>query len=493
MSATDDPASAEPTSDNEKLIAALQICFHDLVQKQEEQFKAQQEHSEKLHKALEALKPPVPDKKTAFWNAYMKLANEHDKEFKEKYGTDLDTALIFAGLFSAVSSAFIIQIQSQVMAPPEPLRIIVVAQSLLYISLFTTLLAALLAVLGKQWIMHYEAAGSRGSIEERGLERQRKLDGMRRWKFDAVLQMFPLLLQLALLLFSTALSLYLWTVHHTIAIIVQALTLLGCVSYIFLLLSAILSPDSPFQTPLAPILLHIFSPTLRIVQTSITKLGNLRKALWARFMKTKTVLPSVALHAMTPGPLASSTLDPDQYFPPSSPEVPAVLWVLETSTDPVMISITSELAAELQWPLELDPTVPMALLSRSYSSCLEFSSNGKEISGKIRKGMTHLASSYARAYCAFGVIARASSIQRNEPGIFGSFDGEYVEPETSDAADWFPISTLEFNRHCMLFLHSSHITPPTHSKAFKYFLHNFCEWTKQRASINRASPITSVA
>jgi hypothetical protein len=80
---------------------------------------------------------------------------------------------------------------------------------MLYISLFTTLLAAFLAVLGKQWIMYYQAAGSRGTIEERGLDRQRKLDGIRRWRFDLLLQIFPMLLQLALLLFSSVLSFYL--------------------------------------------------------------------------------------------------------------------------------------------------------------------------------------------------------------------------------------------------------------------------------------------
>ncbi|KAJ7144216.1 hypothetical protein C8R44DRAFT_973842 [Mycena epipterygia] len=159
-------------SDTDRLIAALQLGFQDLVKKQEEHSKSQKEQAERLHKAVEALKTqaPVTDKKTAFWNSYMKLADEHDKEFKEKYSTDLDTALIFAGLFSAVSSAFIIQIQQQL--SPHSATIIVIVQSLLYTSLFTTLLAALLAILGKQWIMYFQAAGSRGTIEERGLERQ---------------------------------------------------------------------------------------------------------------------------------------------------------------------------------------------------------------------------------------------------------------------------------------------------------------------------------
>jgi hypothetical protein len=48
---------------------------------------------------VEALKPQATtsDKKTAFWASYMKLADEHDKEFQQKYSTDLDTALIFVG------------------------------------------------------------------------------------------------------------------------------------------------------------------------------------------------------------------------------------------------------------------------------------------------------------------------------------------------------------------------------------------------------------
>ncbi|KAJ6602863.1 hypothetical protein DFH09DRAFT_1470940 [Mycena vulgaris] len=238
MSVGEDQCNSEPTSDNDKLITVVEMGFRELTRKQEEQTKSQQEQSEKLRKAVEALKmqAPTPDKKTAFWNLYMKLADEHDKEFQRKYSTDLDTALIFAGLFSAVSSAFIIQIQPQLIPDARPSKIVVVVQSLLYVSLSTTPLAALLAVLVKQWIMHYEAAGSRGTIEQRGLERQRKLDGLHKWKFDTVLQMFPLLLQFALLLFATTLSVYLGTVHHTIAIIVQILTSFGFIAYISLLM-----------------------------------------------------------------------------------------------------------------------------------------------------------------------------------------------------------------------------------------------------------------
>ncbi|KAJ7245467.1 hypothetical protein C8J57DRAFT_1725197 [Mycena rebaudengoi] len=253
---------AHPMSNEASLGNTIRECFVNLTKGNEAQTK----------RVLEALKPntpPTTDKETIFWNAYKTLSEEYDREFHKKYGTDLDTSLIFAGLFSAVSSAFIIQIQPELQQDPNEvtqhlLRIlihnanqslfsgidlaepnsgattnIVLVQSLLYASLFSTLLAALLAVLGKQWLMHYDEAGSKGTLKQRGLERQRKYDGLQKWKFTLVMEMFPLLLQLALLLFSAALSVYLSTISRLIAIIVIALTSLGALAYISLLISAV--------------------------------------------------------------------------------------------------------------------------------------------------------------------------------------------------------------------------------------------------------------
>ncbi|KAJ7935300.1 hypothetical protein B0H13DRAFT_523507 [Mycena leptocephala] len=356
----------DEVSDNERLITALRLCFSDLNKRQEEQ-------TDRIQRAVEALKQeaPVTDKQTAFWNSYMKLADEHDEEFHRKYSSDLDTALIFAGLFSAVSSAFIIQIEPQLIpVAPEssPPVIIVAVQSMLYISLFVTLLAALLAVLGKQWIMYYEAAGSRGTIEQRGLERQRKLDGLRRWKFDAVLRTFPLLLQLALLLFSSAFSVYLFTINRPVAIIIVALTSLGFASYIFLLVSVMVSPDSPFQTPITLFLARVIALILETLKPWGIKLREFTGRVWSRSRLPAAdaeTLPSFSSKAAiwpkwnlswAESMLFAPAFDRrrSNYFPPQSPEVPAVLWVLETSTDPAIITAAAEIAADLQWPLDLD-------------------------------------------------------------------------------------------------------------------------------------------
>ncbi|KAJ6470190.1 hypothetical protein C8R47DRAFT_1325262 [Mycena vitilis] len=346
-------ADKETISPNDRLIKTLERCFSELMDKQEEQ-------SDKFRQALEALKPkpPATDKKTAFWTAYKTLADEHDKELQQKYSTDLDTALIFAGFFSAVDSAFIIQIQPDIQ-PHGTALVILVAQNLLYVSLGSTLLAALLAVLGKQWLMFYMAAGERGTIEARGLERQRKFDGLRKWDFDTVMQLFPLLLQIGLFLFLAALSTYLWNVHLSLALVVLSFTASGFFLYTALLISAVASPDSPFQTPLAPLVARLLPRTLG--KKSKIFVARVTAYFWALIQRAYTgsrplfgacnVLPFFANHdaeeMATHRTLASLFEGP---FPTPSPEVPAVSWVLETSTDPHTVAAAAEMVINLQWP-----------------------------------------------------------------------------------------------------------------------------------------------
>ncbi|KAJ7150800.1 hypothetical protein C8R46DRAFT_1358284 [Mycena filopes] len=236
------PVEAPPVAvDIDRLISSFKSFFDELGVRV----------SKDLNGPLKA-EVPVVDNTTNFWNAYKTVADEYDKEFQQKYSTDLDTTLIFAGLFSAVSSAFIIQIQPELQPDPSDmtqalLRVLIhnvngsvfSGPDILLPHLSCTLLAALLAVLGKQWLMYYGAAGEKGSIEQRCLERQRKSEGMRRWAFNPIMQAFPLLLQFSLLLFAAALSVYLWTIHHSVAKIVLSLSAVGFGLYVFLGISSV--------------------------------------------------------------------------------------------------------------------------------------------------------------------------------------------------------------------------------------------------------------
>jgi hypothetical protein len=348
--------------------------------------------------------------------------------------------LLQAGLFSAVSSAFIIQIQS------SPFTVNTVAVlSLLYISLFTTLLAALLAVLGKQWIMYYQAAGSRGTIEERGLERQRKLDGLRKWKFDSVLQMFPMLLQLALLLFSLAISVYLWSIHRLIAAIVIALTVFGFASYIFLLASTIVSPDSPFQTPLASFLSQMGSGIWRILKPRLTKVYKHAKNVGlslSQFVKSRSyILPSFKSQTSSNPELSLWELAPNAYFSKPSVEVSAVVWILETSTDPMVVTAAAELAVDLQWPLDRDLTSARRCLQEIFDSCFDFKSMDNKFVAKLRGNMAHRAINCGRAFCSLSNIVRASG-QNVGPDLYWYNFALVEHDEHIDLQCWTQLSTV---------------------------------------------------
>ena len=127
---------------------------------------------------------------------------------------------------------------------------IVHTQSILYSSLSASLLAALIAMLGKQWLNRY-ASVKRGSIVDRGRDRKRKMDGMVTWRFGLVMECLPLILQAALFLLGYALSNYLFFINRVVASVVIGFTTFGLLFYSLVVSAATLSYNCPFQTPLS--------------------------------------------------------------------------------------------------------------------------------------------------------------------------------------------------------------------------------------------------
>ena len=106
-------------------------------------------------------------------------------------------------------------------------------------------------MLGKQWLNRYRSIGMRGSVIDRGQDRQRKLDGVDRWYFDVVMESMPLMLQAALLLLDCALSLYLWGIDTTIASVVVGITSFGSIFYLYIVVSGVANKSCPYQTPVS--------------------------------------------------------------------------------------------------------------------------------------------------------------------------------------------------------------------------------------------------
>ena len=105
--------------------------------------------------------------------------------------------------FSSVST----DPSSPAKTPPRPVwggppAEIVTTLDLLRASLLMSLLAAFVAMLGKQWLTRYLRHGG-GSMVERCGDRQRKFDGLETWPFHIFIKSLPVMLQIALLLFSS--------------------------------------------------------------------------------------------------------------------------------------------------------------------------------------------------------------------------------------------------------------------------------------------------
>ncbi|KAG1795008.1 hypothetical protein EV424DRAFT_1334980, partial [Suillus variegatus] len=124
------------------------------------------------------------DEQSHFWRVYKRVAEEHDNEFLDRYTSDMNILLIFSGLFSAVSTSFIVAMESNLSPDPSdttnallkqlvqiglgnlteagsapvdpasgwsPTAPTLWIQTIAYGSLSMSLLAAFGAVLGMQW------------------------------------------------------------------------------------------------------------------------------------------------------------------------------------------------------------------------------------------------------------------------------------------------------------------------------------------------------
>ncbi|OJA18514.1 hypothetical protein AZE42_12141 [Rhizopogon vesiculosus] len=338
------------------------------------------------------------DHQSRFWAVYQKVAAEHDDEFFERHDNDMDIILTFSGLFSAVNTAFITNmgpsnanttnaLLTQIIVlmakesngtsigdiyplpvPPAYPSGQVWFQTLAYASLSFSLLAAFGAVLGKQWLRFYklERCG-RGSLVERGKNRQQKLEGLEAWHFDAVLQMFPVLLQISLLLFGISLSSCVWTQQQTITAIVIATTVFGCLFYAFTLFASLLSPLCPFQTPASFKFLRMAGTFIGAGCMFIENVADLRHSTR---MGLRSFLQSFKASIKT------STSRFIQYLlnskPSSDPATePAVKWVLATSTDPDDIAAAAALIPTITWSPDSNNMSYYQRLRDTFVGCFE--------------------------------------------------------------------------------------------------------------------------
>ena len=250
--------------------------------------------------------------------------------------------------------------------PPE----IVTIQSTLYASLATSLLAASLAMFGKQWVNLY-VRNHGGSAADKSRERRRRLDGLDTWHFQLVIESLPPMLQLALLLLGCALSLYLWTISRAVAWVLIGFTTCGVAAYVFFTLAATFYYNCPYQTPHSILtraftryLAHSSSTFTRLVRSLMTPLADIyslcTKNLCLILKQLRAGVRSALLGSgcilgvqeeIEHIPLATVEL-PDRFFQDvpidwmvRKTDARCISWVLHSTTDTDIIFSTVRFAA----------------------------------------------------------------------------------------------------------------------------------------------------
>ncbi|KAJ7119761.1 hypothetical protein C8R44DRAFT_982405 [Mycena epipterygia] len=236
------------------------------------------------------------------WAVYVKEAEKYDKSLVESWKSDMEGMLIFAGLFSASLTAFIIesyktlvpdsgdstaqllsQISQQLAAaangntfhPPPSVQFTPPAWSLIcnalwFISLALSLTCALIATLLEQWARNFlHKTEMRSAPVIRARIFSYLYYGLKRFNMHAVVDIIPLLLHASLFFFFAGLVAFLIPINLGIALLAAVLLVIISVVYSLLTLLPLRYLDCPFHTP--------FSGAFWSISRRLTKMWGRRR------------------------------------------------------------------------------------------------------------------------------------------------------------------------------------------------------------------------
>ncbi|KAI9431242.1 hypothetical protein H4582DRAFT_1316275 [Lactarius indigo] len=240
------------------------------------------------------------DSANALWSLHMKEAKSHDEARIHSLKDDMDGVLLFAGLFSAALTSFIIdkiqdlqvdptqqivyyqqqniallaQISNQVSSiapqvsipstPPPPFPAFsptstdVRVNAFWFMSLVFSLSAALLATLVQQWVRDYMHVFKRYSNPLKSARlRQYLYEGAEGWYMPLVAESVPGLVHVSLFLFFLGLGDSLLAVHTTVAITTIVPIAICGLLYVLSMFAPIINPQSPFRNPFSSLIWYV--------------------------------------------------------------------------------------------------------------------------------------------------------------------------------------------------------------------------------------------
>ncbi|CDO77704.1 hypothetical protein BN946_scf184969.g55 [Trametes cinnabarina] len=233
-----------------------------------------------------------PEEKEKAWLDAAHLVKTYSDEMIERWSAEIDTYLVFAGLFSAVLTTFSVQsypllqppdpdpavmILSQISqqlgnladhssrmnssqpassdspsaaqaAPQEVPQAFVWLNILWFASLVVSLSSAFLGIMVKQWLNEFKS-GLSGKSREVARLRQYRLNNLVKWRVEHFVNAISVLLQFALIMFLVGLVILLWTLHTEVASVATILTALFIVFIIIITVLPVVVPGCSYLSP----------------------------------------------------------------------------------------------------------------------------------------------------------------------------------------------------------------------------------------------------
>ncbi|KAI0351700.1 hypothetical protein OH77DRAFT_1410553, partial [Trametes cingulata] len=223
------------------------------------------------------------------WSAYAARMRQFDEAMVRDWKEEIDTLLVFAGLFSAVVTAFDIEAYHLLQDDPtqvttQLLQQLVLLQALganattqlpqlpatttfrpaiqsirintlWFSSLVFALFSALIGITVKQWMREFMSIVSLSSRDSIRL-RQHRFECMVAWYVPEIMTLLPLLLQISLILFLAGLVDFLFQLQSTVAGVVTALVAVALVFYAATTLTPVFNVRCPYKSPQSWILVR---------------------------------------------------------------------------------------------------------------------------------------------------------------------------------------------------------------------------------------------
>ncbi|CAE6456626.1 unnamed protein product [Rhizoctonia solani] len=224
------------------------------------------------------------------WKTYVRETDQVDGELVDGWNKSMDVILIFAALFSAISTAFVIESYKNLKPDPADISaqtLLTISQTLAaiangsrptgaqsspdtqvgdppfsasssaicvnvlwFLSLSLSVAVSLISMLAKEWCLKF-MSGRTGPPGLQARRRQLRWEKLVSWKMEEVLMILPSIIHLSLLLFAIGLSVFLWDVHFGVAIPVVFVTTVAAAAYVACTVLPFIDRYCPYGTVLS--------------------------------------------------------------------------------------------------------------------------------------------------------------------------------------------------------------------------------------------------